>query len=158
MTRIHTNDRTSPGNRLLILLFAACLMLAVGAARAQRPAPVSVSTVVVVKNLNNADSVVIADYYQRKRKLPAENVCAVRITDVEECSYKEVADKLMGPLKQFLARLNRPIDYVVLTKGIPIRVHEGLVGGMSVDSLIVTMDLPGVQIAPGAVDVTPGQD
>ena len=55
---------------------------------------VSVSTVVVVKNLNNADSVAIADYYARKRKLPAENVCAVRMTDVEECSYKEYAEQL----------------------------------------------------------------
>ena len=32
-------------------------------------AEVSVSTVVVVKNLNNADSVAIADYYASKRKL-----------------------------------------------------------------------------------------
>ena len=100
---------------------------------------VSVSTVVVVKNLDNADSVAIADYYTSKRKLPAENVCAVRMTDVEECSYKEYEEQLQGPLKQFLAKLNRPIDYIVLTKGIPIRIHEGTQGGMSVDSLVVTM-------------------
>src|SRR5207244_7050511 len=43
-----------------------------GAVRAndQRPGEVSVSTVVVVKNLNSADSVAIADYYALKRKLP----------------------------------------------------------------------------------------
>jgi len=111
----------------------------------------------VVKNLNNADSVAIADYYERKRKLPAENVCAVRCTDVEECSYKEYEEQLKRPLQQFLAHLNRPIDYIVLTKGIPIRTREGLVGGMSVDSLILTMDLPGVIGPPGSVDVSQGK-
>src|SRR4051812_47530148 len=109
-------------------------------ARDERPAAkpklaeVSVSTVVVVKNLDNADSVAIADYYASKRKLPAENVCAVRMTDVEECSYKEYEEQLQGALKQFLAKLNRPVDYIVLTKGIPIRIREGTEGGLSVDS------------------------
>ena len=54
------------------------------ATAAERPGEVSASTVVVVKNLNNADSVAIPNYYASKRQLPAENVCAVRITDVEE--------------------------------------------------------------------------
>lgn len=137
---------------VLILLLVACLMLPVGATRAQRPGQVSVSTVVVVKNLNNADSVAIADYYAQKRKLPAENVCAVRCPDVEECSYKEYEEQLMHPLQQFLTHLNRPIDYIVLTKGIPIRIHEGSGGGLGVDSLLVVMgrtEFPGF---PGGVE------
>jgi len=134
------------------MLFVASLMLVTGAAGAERPDPVSSSTVVVVKNLNSADSVAIADYYARKRKLPAKNICEVRIKDVEECSYKEYAEQLMGRLKQFLARLKGPIDYIVLTKGIPIRIKEGADGGLCVDSLVVTMDkteLPGI---PGGVE------
>src|SRR5438105_15916529 len=123
MTQINTDYRTCPGSHLLILPFVACLMLAAGTTRAQRPGRVSVSTVVVVKNLNNADSVAIADYYASKRKLPAENVCEVRCTDVEEWSYKEYEEHLKRPLQQFLAQLKRPIDYIVLTKGIPIRIH-----------------------------------
>ena len=125
-----------------------------GAGRAddQRPGEVSVSTVVVVKNLNSADSVAIADYYALKRKLPVENVCAVRMTDVEECSHKEYEEQLKGPLKQFLAKLNHPIDYIVLTKGIPIRIHEGMSGGLSVDSLVVTMDKPEFPGFPGGVE------
>src|SRR5580700_7851750 len=108
---IDTDYRTCPGSRLMILLLVACLILAGGAAGAQRPGQVSVSTVVVVKNLNSADSVAIADYYERKRKLPAENVCVVRCTDVEECSYKEYEEQLKRPLQLFLAHLNHPIDY-----------------------------------------------
>jgi uncharacterized protein (TIGR03790 family) len=152
MTQINTDYRTCPGSRPLILLFVACLMLAVGATRAQRPGPVSVRTVVMVKNLNNADSVAIADYYQCKRKLPAENVCAVRCTDVEECSYKEYEEQLKRPSQQFLAHLNRPIDYIVLTKGIPIRTHEGNTGGFSVDSLLVMMDKAEPAGFPGGVE------
>jgi uncharacterized protein (TIGR03790 family) len=135
----------------LALLLVACLMLAAGATRAERPGEVSVSTVVVVENLDNADSVAIADYYQRKRKLPAENVCAVRCTDVEECSYKEYEEQLKRPLQKFLAHLNRPIDYIVLTKGIPIRTHEGNTGGFSVDSLLVMMDKAEPTGSPGGV-------
>src|SRR6266850_1214163 len=136
----------------LALLLVACLMLAAGATRAERPGHVSLNTVVVVKNLNNADSVAIADYYTSKRKLPAENVCAVRMTDVEGCSYKEYVEQLMGPLKQFLEKLNRPIDYIVLTKGIPIRIKEGAGGGLCVDSLVVTMDKTELPGFPGGVE------
>jgi uncharacterized protein (TIGR03790 family) len=57
----------------------------------------------------------------------------------------------MGPLKQFLAKRDRPIDYIVLTKGIPIRVHEGSTGGLSVDSLVVTMDKTEPTGFPGGV-------
>src|SRR6266850_4026059 len=136
----------------LALLLVACLMLAAGATRAERPGHVSLNTVVVVKNLNNADSVAIADYYTSKRKLPAENVCAVRMTDVEGCSYKEYVEQLMGPLKQFLEKLNRPIDYIVLTKGIPIRIKEGAGGGLCVDSLVVTMNKTEFPGFPGGVE------
>jgi uncharacterized protein (TIGR03790 family) len=76
----------------------------------------------------------------------------MRMTDVEECSYKEYAEQLMGPLKRFLARLKGPIDYIVLTRGIPIRVHEGSDGGLSVDSLVVTMDKPEFPGFPGGVE------
>src|SRR5579872_3642355 len=116
MTQINTDNRTGPSRRCLIVMLIACLVLAGRATGAQHPGPVSVSTVVVVKNLNSADSVAIADYYASKRKLPAENVCTVRITDVEECSYKEYEEQLKGPLKQFLAKINHPVDYIVLTK------------------------------------------
>ena len=152
MIQINTDYRTCPGGRLLILLFVACPMLPVCAAKAQRPGQVSVDTVVVVKNLNNADSVAIADYYTRNRKLPAENVCTVRCTDEEECTYKEYVEQVKRPLQQFLARLNHPIDYIVLTKGIPIRVDQGTAGGLSVDSLVVTLDKTELPGFPGGVE------
>lgn len=152
MTHIYTSYGTVAIRGLFITLLAACFVLATGAARSQRPGQVSVSTVVVVKNLNNADSVAIADYYASERKLPAENVCSIRMTAVEECSYKEYEEQLKGPLQQLLKQLNRPIDYIVLTKGIPIRIHEGASGGLSVDSLVVSMDTAELPGMPGGVE------
>ncbi|HWB13466.1 MAG TPA: TIGR03790 family protein [Pirellulales bacterium] len=152
MRQTNPDYGTYRGSRLLILLLVACSMLAGGTTRAERPGHVPVSTVVVVKNLNSADSVAVADYYARKRELPVENVCAVRMTDVEECSYKEYAERLQGPLKEFLAKLDHPVDYIVLTKGIPIRIHEGIDGGLSVDSLLVTMDKLEFPGFPGGVE------
>jgi uncharacterized protein (TIGR03790 family) len=160
MTRKRESVSGSRLARCVSALFLAAWLLPGGrvAADPPRPGRAPVNSVVVVKNLDSSDSVAIADYYANKRKLPSENVCAVHMTDVEECSYKEYAEQLEGPLKRFLAKLGHPVDYIVLTKGIPIRVHEGLVGGMSVDSVIVTMDLPGGQVGPpGTVDVSQGK-
>src|SRR5882762_8703958 len=117
MIQISTVYGTPPDRRLSLFLLLACLMMVHGGAGAEQLGKVPVSTVAVIKNLSSADSLAIADYYVRKRKLPAENVCAVRMTDVEECSYKEYEEQLKRPLQQFLAHLNHPIDYIVLTKG-----------------------------------------
>jgi uncharacterized protein (TIGR03790 family) len=131
-----------PADPVLILLLVVGLLAVMRGATAQdRPRPVSPASVLVVKNLNSPDSVAIADYYERKRRLPADNVCSVRCPVVEECSQKEYEDQLEQPVQRFLAHLNRSIDYIVLTKGIPIRTHEGNSGGFSVDSLLVVMDI-----------------
>jgi uncharacterized protein (TIGR03790 family) len=151
MTHINRGSRTRP-NRVVLMLFVVCLTLVVAAAGAERPAPVSSRTVVVVKNLNSADSVAIADYYASKRSLPAGNVCGLRITDLEECSYAAYDEQLKGPLKEFLARLQGPIDYIVLTKGIPIRLREGTGGGLSVDGLVAGMDRAELPGFPGGVE------
>ena len=152
-------SRPGTGGGLSALLVVVCLQLAFGsAADPARPGRTPVDSVVVVKNLDSPDSVAIADYYVNKRKLPPANVCPVHMPDVEECSYKEYAEQLQGLLKQFLAKLGHSIDYIVLTKGIPIRLHEGITGGMSVDSVIATMDLLGMQSGgPGTVDISQGK-
>jgi uncharacterized protein (TIGR03790 family) len=152
MTRTKRENEMGTGGRLPIIMVGACVLLIAGAAVAEPPGPVSAATVVVVKNLDSADSIAIADYYARKRNLPSENICAIRMADVEECSAKDYSEQLKAPLKQFLARLNRPIDYIVLTKGIPIRIHEGSGGGLSVDSLVASIDRTEFPGFPGGVE------
>ena len=130
--------------RLGLLALALCLLGAVassGAEARDKPEQVSPAVVLVVKNLSSPDSVVIADYYERKRRVPAENICSVRCPLVEECSMKEYVEQIEGPVRRFIARVGHPIDYIVLTRGIPIRTHEGSNGGYSVDSLLAVMDV-----------------
>jgi uncharacterized protein (TIGR03790 family) len=139
LTQIDTEKRR---RRFVLLLVVSAALLAECAAGAQgRPGPVEASRVLVVKNLSSPDSVAIANYYERKRRLPAENVCSVNCPTTEECSLKEYTEQLETPVRRFLARVRHPIDFVLLTKGIPIRTHEGNNGGYSVDGLLCLMDV-----------------
>src|SRR5579862_4973202 len=121
---------------LLPLTIVAVFGVLVMPLRAQdRPGHVSPATVLVVKNELSPDSKAIADYYVRKRHIPAANVCTITCSSGEECTLQEYKDLIEGRVKGFLAQLGHPIDCIVLTKGIPIRTAEGSSGGWCVDSL-----------------------
>ncbi len=123
------------------IIFIACLLACAACLPAQkRPAPVAVERVLVVENTRSDDSVAIASYYQSKHKLPRANLIRISASLEEECSLQEFHDQIETPIKTYLASSKLKIDYVVLTKGIPIRTHEGPAGGFSVDSLLATMD------------------
>ena len=129
---------------LRLMALALCLlgaMSASGAPAGDRPQQVAPAGVLIVKNLSSPDSVAIADYYERKRQVPAENVCSIRCPVVEECGMKEYVEQIEQPVRRFIARVAHPIDYIVLTKGIPIRTHEGNNGGYCVDSLLAVMEV-----------------
>lgn len=121
----------------LLTLFLACSSL-VGAQK--RPGPVPVDRVLVVENTRSDDSVAIANYYQIKHKLPRANLVRIAAPVEEECSLQEFHDQIEAPIKAYLAAGKLKIDYIVLTKGLAIRTHEGPAGGFSVDSLLATMD------------------
>ena len=79
----------------------------------------------------------IADYYIAKRRVPKTNVVTINCPIVEEISRKDYDEKILAPVKAFLARTRLKVDFILLTKGIPIRVSEG---GFAVDSLLATLD------------------
>ena len=116
----------------------------------QRPGPVAASHVLVVVNSNSADSVAIGAYYVQKRHIPRANLCTLACPTVEECSKQEYDTQIEAPILRFLARtigsnttteqsFSQSIDFIVLTKGIPIRMHEN---GWGTDSLLATCGLP----------------
>jgi len=84
--------------------------------------------------------VAIANYYRLKHKLPRANLVRITAALDEECSLQEFHDQIETPIKTYLAASKLKIDYILLTKGLPIRTHEGPAGGFSVDSLLATMD------------------
>lgn len=96
--------------------------------------------VLVVVNESSPESVEVAGYYIAKRKIPKENVLRVKCSTQDNMEYDEFEKALRKPIKDKIYDSKNPIDFVLLTKGIPIRLHSN--GGYSVDGHIAAMDLP----------------
>ena len=133
------------------LLFSMAAMRANGQGTLiQRPGPVAASHVLVVVNSKSPDSLAIGAYYVQKRHISRANLCTITCPTSEECTRPEFDTQIEYPIARFLARtiggntttnqaFSESIDFIVLTKGIPIRIHEG---GHSTDSILASMGLP----------------
>ncbi len=106
----------------------------------KRPSHVGADQVLVVENTASEDSVAIGDYYTLRHKMPQMNLFRLACPVAEECSLKEFREQIEAPIKKYLADSKLKIDYIVLTKGLPIRTHEGPAGGFSIDGLLAVMD------------------
>ena len=118
-------------------LFVLVPIMAFGlspAASAQGP-----ENVAVIINDASAASQRIGDYYVRQRNIPAENVIHIRTVEDETISRELYALTIERPIAVALTRgqLQDRVLYLVLTKGVPIRINgtSGLNGTVgSVDS------------------------
>jgi uncharacterized protein (TIGR03790 family) len=122
---------------------AGCLLLilsSAGAVPAQERPPVAPSHVLVVENTDSPDSRAIGDYYMQKRKVPPGNLCQITCPTTEECGAQDYQEKIQAPVKSFLAKNRLEVDFIVLTKGIPIRIRDGELSGFSTDSVLTMMD------------------
>jgi uncharacterized protein (TIGR03790 family) len=84
----------------------------------------SAENVVVVINENSPDSQRIGEYYARKREIPATNIIRIRTVITENVDRTVFALTVDLPIGAALMRnglLDRVL-YVVLTKGVPIRI------------------------------------
>ncbi len=125
------------------LLAVLLVMFAVSRDAAdERPGHVSAEHVLVVQNQASPDSIAISNYYLLKRHVPKSNLCRINCPVDEQCTMQEYRDLIKVPLQRFLQKMSQTIDYIVLTKGIPIRTKEGPAGGFGTDSLLAVMDLP----------------
>ncbi len=97
---------------LAILAFAA-------PASAQSP-----ENVLLVLNESSPISLEVGQYYAQKRGLPAGNTLRIRTTLADDISREEFAARIEGPIGSWLARNSAQdrILYIVLTKGIPLRI------------------------------------
>ena len=140
------------GRRSGLSVWIALLICVSGlTARAQQtesppPKQVLSARVLVVENTRSEDSVSIGNYYIQRRRIPKTNLCKIACPTVEECSMAEFKQTMLEPIKQFIAAAKLDVDYIVLTKGMPIRTHEGPAGGMGTDSMLAVMDWAAPQV------------
>jgi len=119
----------------------------------------------LVRNTNSPISLAIAGDYAKKRNV--KNVLSIRCQDSalstknETMTLAAYTEQIERPIRRCLAK-HRDIDFIVLTKGIPIRIvgaalgsndestkePEGIRGRPSVDSYLAAMDyatMPGAR-------------
>lgn len=95
--------------------------------------------VLVVCNQSSEDSLELAEYYCKRRNIPAENVVQVDTTISEVVTWDDYKWNIQKVVDDAIKKHNEPIDYIVLMRGMPLRVDDSV--GPSVDSLLAGMHL-----------------
>lgn len=80
--------------------------------------------VLLVINDNSTISKSVGAYYQQKRDIPARNVCHIRCATTEGTNKTDYDNNIAGPIRSFINAngIHDRIDYIVVTKGIPLYV------------------------------------
>jgi uncharacterized protein (TIGR03790 family) len=95
--------------------------------------------VLLVINQSSLESTEIGAYYRAKRDIPRDNVLFIDVSRTEEVGNSEYLSAIETPVREKLKAIRKKIDFIVLTKGVPIRIQEG---GFAVDAMLAAMDLP----------------
>ena len=82
------------------------------------------SNVLVAVEVTSATSERIAAHYVRARAIPAENVVTLRTSAAEEVTRAQYEREIEGPIGAWIRghAMQDRIFYIVLTKGIPVRI------------------------------------
>ncbi len=109
--------------------------------------------VLVVMNENDPDSMRIAATYLQKRKISRDQLVSIKTVSSDNISNEQYKKNIETPVRAALAK-HPDVDFVVLTKGIPIRLVDE--GGYSVDATLAAMDLKFEPIGqtPGKFGIT----
>ena len=116
--------------------------------------------VAVVINENSEASVRIGEYYAQKRQVPAENIVRIKTAADETIGRAAFVSDIATPIAKALTAhaLQDRVLYIVLTKGVPLRITgtSGRNGtGASVDSELTLLyrRMTGRPVPPGgAID------
>ncbi len=124
--------------KLIVLMFVT--LVAASCSKANAPVavekPASPTNVLIIVNDNSAISKEVGAYYAEKRKIAEKYVLHIKCTDQERMASADYMPQIGKPVKDFLAKSGLSIDYIVLTKGVPIAT----LNQFSVDGLLMTMD------------------
>jgi uncharacterized protein (TIGR03790 family) len=148
--------RSTIGFRLAACASGLAVSLAyVAAAEAQ-----SAENVAVVINDASAASRRIGEYYASKRGLPATNILHINTTQDEEIDRRTYATEIEWPIRVRISRqrLHDRILYIVLTKGVPLRImgsggRYGTFASVDAELTLMYRRMTGQQLSPlGSVD------
>jgi uncharacterized protein (TIGR03790 family) len=105
-------------------------------------AQVSYDDVAVIVNVNSASSQLVGNYFKAARNIPAVNMIYVSADTVEEIDSVGF-NQLRAQVEQHLVNNNlvNTINYLVTTKGVPLKVNRGNIGAMNSPSSSVESDL-----------------
>ena len=103
------------------LILALALLLCGCASTSSGP-----ENVLVVVNEKNPDSVVVGDYYAAKRNVARMFICRIQCTSDETIKQDLYEKTIRDPIRSYLIKnnLRDQIDYIVLTRGVPIRTSD----------------------------------
>lgn len=106
--------------------------------------PLTVTTpdakrVLLVVNKASDQSREIGEYYMKRRGIPSSNVVYLDCSRSDNVSPDEYLFGIQNPIQEAIQNSSSPIDFVVLTKGIPIRIRDD--EGFSVDGHLAAMNL-----------------
>lgn len=90
------------------------------------PAGATRREVLIVVNQQSAVSKRIGEYYRLKRGIPKSNVCMINCSTSESINAAIYLQQIEAPIKDYLVsnQLQDQIKFIVLTKGIPLRMWD----------------------------------
>jgi uncharacterized protein (TIGR03790 family) len=99
--------------------------------------------VLVVVNENAEESLEIGNYYLRQRRIPAANLCRVQTTAALTTDMPAYLSEIEDPIKACISAspYRDRIDYIVLTRGFPIRTYTPAQGADSGGYISITAQL-----------------
>jgi uncharacterized protein (TIGR03790 family) len=98
--------------------------------------------VLVVVNRNDPVSRRIGEYYQSRRSVPPQNVCAIETVTDEDISWQTYQSGIEQPVGECLknAGLQEKVLYIVTTLGVPLKMTGGE-GGLKTENASVDSEL-----------------
>jgi uncharacterized protein (TIGR03790 family) len=102
----------------------------------------SYDDVAVIVNLNSSSSQTIGDYFKSHRNIPDRNIIGIRCSTAEEIDSTEFS-AIRSQVESYLQAngLVNAINYIVTTKGVPLKVNRGDTFSLSSPSASIESEL-----------------
>ena len=102
----------------------------------------SYSDVAVIVNANSASSQVIGNYFKSQRNIPDRNVITISCSTAEEVDAAEF-NSMRSQIESYLHANNlvSSLNYIVTTKGMPLKIDRGDTYSLSSPSASVESEL-----------------